>query len=306
MKDASKKFGAELAAEIAAHFGSDEVKQLLASTKDAPDASTGTFEVVITTADLDRYQEVISLDGWQLDNYRANPIVLWAHDHREPIGVATDLSIADGKMIAKGKFAPNAKGQEIRQLYDAGIIRATSVGFIEKERQGNLITKAELLEFSFVSVPANPYALALAMEKEFNVNELVTKGFMVVEKDGEAEPTEPQETVEETVPESEEEAVVETPAEEVQETEEHEATEEERAPAGAVAPVIASLKAAISALEALEVANDNEEPEGGDEAPTEEARQLAEFTAARRTLQGAATVLGEVLAEMRQTAEAAR
>jgi hypothetical protein len=112
------------------------------------------------------------------------------------------------KMIAKGKFAPTAKAQEIRQLYDAGIIKATSVGFIEKEREGNLITKAELLEFSFVSVPANPYALALAMAKEFSVNELVTKGILFVEK------AEEEETVEVTVPESEEVGEEPAPAEE--------------------------------------------------------------------------------------------
>ncbi len=65
--------------------------------------------------------------------------------------MATSIERRDGKLIAKGKFAPHQFAQDIRKSYDAGIIRATSVGFIEKEREGNFITKAELIEFSFVS-----------------------------------------------------------------------------------------------------------------------------------------------------------
>ncbi|HEY0881342.1 MAG TPA: HK97 family phage prohead protease, partial [Archangium sp.] len=206
-----KKFGGELAQQLIERIASPEVRQLLADTKAANDTDTGTFEVVITTENLDRYQEVIKLDGWELEHYRNNPIVLWGHDHNQPIGVATSVEIIDGKMVARGKFAPNAKGQEVRGLYDMGIIRATSVGFIEKERDGNLITKAELLEFSFVSVPANPYALSLAFEKGLSVDALVTKGLMFVEKAQEPEiapeeaeeaPVEPE--VEETTEEPEE------------------------------------------------------------------------------------------------------
>jgi hypothetical protein len=46
--------------------------------------------------------------------------------------------------------------------------------------EGNVITKAELLEFSFVPVPANPYALRLN-ELGKNVADFVTKGLMLKE-----------------------------------------------------------------------------------------------------------------------------
>jgi hypothetical protein len=65
---------------------------------------------------LDRYQEVIKLNGRDLVHYRNNPIVLWGHDHNQPIGIATSVEFTDGKMVAKGKFAPTAKAQEIRRL----------------------------------------------------------------------------------------------------------------------------------------------------------------------------------------------
>jgi len=287
--DAIKKIGEDLAAVINERFASAEVKQLVEETKAADDTSTGTFEVVITTENLDRYQEVIKLDGWQLEHYLNNPVVLWGHDHNKIIGVCTGLESRDGKLIAKGKFAPTAEGQEKRKLYDAGFLRATSVGFIEKEREGNLITKAELIEFSFVSVPANPYALSLAMEKGFSVNELVTKGIMFVQK--EAEPA--AETVTDTETTANDETVVETVVEPV--------IEEKSFNTKQIAPVIDSLKAAIVALEALGVKSEElEGDEPQDQKPDEQERAYAEFSAKRKLIQDAATVLGDVLAEARQ------
>jgi HK97 family phage prohead protease len=287
MKDALKNIGAELAAVIAERFQSPEMRKLIEDTKSAAESDTGTFEVVITTENVDRYQEVIKLDGWDLTHYLANPVVLWAHDHEQPIGMATSLDVVEGKMVAKGKFAPNAKGQEIRQLYEFGIIKATSVGFIEKEREGNLITKAELLEFSFVSVPANPFALSLALEKSLSVNELVTKGIMFVEKADTDAPSHQDE--EEGDPERTEPA----PA----------VVDEKNFSTKQLSPVIETLKAAVLALEAFGVKA--EEPEG-DEAPaeqTDDEKAFAAFSAKRKLLQDAATVLGDVLAEARQVVE---
>ena len=93
----------------------------------------GVFEVIITTEDTDRMGEVIQLDGWDLKNYMKNPVVLWGHDHyKMPIGICTSIERTATGLLARGKFAPGEEGQEVRQLYDLGIVRATSVGFIEK------------------------------------------------------------------------------------------------------------------------------------------------------------------------------
>lgn len=60
---------------------------------------------------------------------------------------------------------------EIRQLVDAGILKAVSVGFTPisyEERKGDtyglVYTEQELVECSLVSVPANPNALLLAKQ----------------------------------------------------------------------------------------------------------------------------------------------
>jgi len=123
----------------------------------------GTFEVVASTQGEDRAGEVILVKGWDTENYLKNPIILYAHDYSSlPVGAATEVVKNEDQLIVKGVFANTPEGQKVRQLYDDGILRTVSVGFIPMERDGNVITKAELLELSFVPVPCNPEALSLA------------------------------------------------------------------------------------------------------------------------------------------------
>lgn len=291
-----EKITDELAEKVRAWIDGAEVKAAIEATEKAAEGDTGTFEVVITTENLDRYQEVISLDGWDLEHYRNNPVVLWGHDHFTlPIGVCTSIEVRDGKMIAKGKFAPHEHAQSIRKLYDLGIVRATSVGYIEKEREGNLITKAELLEFSFVSVPANPYALKLDTLGLEDVNMLVTKGVFNLKdiKDTTTEPEKDTEDEEETTPE---ERPQEEPAGDVSEL--TKAVKELR-------DTVERLVEAVEGDSGLEDTDGEPEPtEEPDAVETEEERQFREFSEKRRTLQNAATILGEVLAESRHAIEA--
>jgi HK97 family phage prohead protease len=277
-----EKFTTEAGNKLRSIFDGAEFKSLVESTQKSTDSDTGTFEVIITTENLDRYQEVISIDGWELDHYLNNPVVLWGHDHSKLIGVCTTLAKRDGKLVAKGKFAPTEEGQEKRKLYEQGFLKATSVGFIEKEREGNLITKAELLEFSFVSVPANPYALSLAIKTERSIDELVTKGiFTIKEVEEEAEPIVEEPTETETP---------ETPAETP------ELTDDQKALADLITKqVLAGLKDS-SALE--DTTSDPERT--GDETveDVEEDPAVKEF-ALRKAIQQADTILGEVLAELR-------
>jgi hypothetical protein len=285
-----KKLTDEIAATLSTWMSSEEVKALVDATRAAKDEDTGSFRMVITTENLDRYQEVISIDGWELDHYLASPVVLWGHDHyTPPVAVTDKLTKEDGKLIAEGRFAPTDLGQQLRKLYDLGFLRASSVGFIEKERQGNLITKAELIEWSFVSVPANPYALSLAMEKDLDINDLVTRGFMNIKTAEEVVTTEPTETE----PEPEEQIIVEPVVEKAFSSK-------------ALTPIVEQLRSVLGALEAM----DTPEPERTEEEPkadeTEEEKQLRELNEKRKILQDAATIFGDVLAEARQAIEARR
>jgi HK97 family phage prohead protease len=279
-----EKFTTEIADKLKAFINSDDVKAVVAATK-AADGDTGTFKMTITTEDVDRYREVILLGGWELDHYNNNPVVLWGHDHFTlPVGVTTNLYVEDGKLIAEGKFAPHEHAQEIRALYDLGIVRASSVGFIEKEREGNIITKAELIEWSFVSVPANPHALSLAMKSGRSIDELITKGFLTVKT-----------ISDDTRSEDETKEVVEEPA-----TDEPTDTTERKFDTKTIVTVTDHLKAALGALEALQT----EEPERTEEEEvvetTEVEKDLERFTAMKSLFQSVDTTLGEVLAELRK------
>lgn len=152
-------------------FSQESLKELIEKANDPKldKAELGTFEVVITTGDVDRHGEVVNPDGADVKNFKKNPVVLLNHNYWGlPIGVATSLKKTDGKWIAKGIFAPTDDAQTVRHLYDAGIMKATSIGFIVKERKKDdqkVINKWELLEFSFVTVPANPDALTVDQMK---------------------------------------------------------------------------------------------------------------------------------------------
>lgn len=163
----------KLTEEIKAYLSTNkEIADTIEKTKKAEDA--GTFEVIISTADQDRQGEIVEQNGWDLRHYLKNPIVLWAHDYSSlPIGVADDVKVVEGKLVATGRFASmeaNPFAQQVRKLYDQGIIKTTSVGFIAKRMEGNKIMEAELLEFSFVPVPANPYAISMRQAQTLGID----------------------------------------------------------------------------------------------------------------------------------------
>lgn len=161
----------------------------------------GAFKIIITTQDEDRMGDKVAEDGWDMEHYLKNPVVLWGHDyHQMPVGITLTLEKTEQGWVAEGFFAPedaNPKAQQLRRLYDLGLLNAASVGFIPKrfdEKDRSLILEQELLEWSFVSVPANAHALNLLKSKDLDAEELMTKGFLTKEEDGaeSGEPAAPQ------------------------------------------------------------------------------------------------------------------
>jgi len=122
----------------------------------------------------DRQGEVIMQDGWDLSNYKDNPVIQWAHNSDEP-AIATAEKIGFRNINGKKKLVYQPEfhrktpmSNYIADLVDAGIIKASSVGFKPIEMDENKYTKAELLEISFVNVPANQNALSLALSKGYD------------------------------------------------------------------------------------------------------------------------------------------
>lgn len=134
----------------------------------------------ISTGSVDREQDRIFIAGWDLANFRRNAVVLWSHDaERLPIGRAFDVRIEDAALKASVEFIPEDTpeggqfAESVFRLAKQGFIAATSVGFrpikweytSDKSRgaddwfPGIDFEEQELVEFSIVTVPANPEAL---------------------------------------------------------------------------------------------------------------------------------------------------
>jgi HK97 family phage prohead protease len=128
------------------------------------------LDFIATDETLDRYGEIVKLDGWELANYRANPVVLDSHNYwsvASILGRSQEVLITEGKMRNRVKFAmDNPLGAIAYKMAKAGFIKSESVGFIPLEWKNGVgpneprrtYLKSELLEISLVSVPANPGA----------------------------------------------------------------------------------------------------------------------------------------------------
>jgi HK97 family phage prohead protease len=132
-------------------------------------------DYILSDATPDRYGDIILSDGWELGNFKRNPVALFSHDSRFVIGKWKNIKVSDGALRGTLELAPagtSPRINEIRKLVDAGILKAVSVGFtpIEFEERkdddefGRVYTKQELVECSLVAVPANPNALQVVKQ----------------------------------------------------------------------------------------------------------------------------------------------
>lgn len=127
----------------------------------------GTLEAAVaSTPVIDREGEVIEQEGWDLKNYKKNPVLLWMHNIREvrpPIGKVVKLWIEGSGKRAKLMFSPKFDLQDpfasdIFRKFKEGFLNTFSVGFMPIEQEDNIYKAQELLEISAVPVPANPQA----------------------------------------------------------------------------------------------------------------------------------------------------
>jgi hypothetical protein len=124
----------------------------------------------------DSYNSIVRVDGWQLDRFEKNPVVLFGHaSWAHPIGKGRAV-IEDKKLILEATFfdeAVNPLSERTLRILDEGVMGA-SVGFqpieweIDEERMtGNEewwevpinYTRQSLLEVSVVTLPSNENAL---------------------------------------------------------------------------------------------------------------------------------------------------
>jgi prohead serine protease len=145
------------------------------------------LDFIASDSTLDRYAEIIDPAGWQLDNYRRNPVFQNSHQYGDilfTLGKALITEVRDGKLFQRIQFATdvNPMARIAYGLYQAKYLNAVSVGFIpirwETPTPSSLSSSSsssssnyrrkyleqELLEVSAVGIPANPNALQLGLK----------------------------------------------------------------------------------------------------------------------------------------------
>lgn len=137
-----------------------------------------TARFIASDATVDRYGDVVEPRGWDLANFRRNPVFLWMHSQYQPIGTIKKIGVEDGALMATVRFydpGDSKIADDLWRLVKKKKLRAVSVGFTVKGAEdyeyirddadrvtGIRYLRQELLELSLVSVPANPNALQVA------------------------------------------------------------------------------------------------------------------------------------------------
>jgi HK97 family phage prohead protease len=134
------------------------------------------LECVLSTMDVDAYGDIVGdpadpMLGWDLKDFRRNPIALWSHSSRDPIGTWKDVSVTNSALRGRLHLAPPGSTKlvdELRALLAADVLKGVSVGFAPTEMKprgnsgGTHFLRQRLIEASLVATPANPAALLTA------------------------------------------------------------------------------------------------------------------------------------------------
>lgn len=148
------------------------------------DFASGIVPAIISTSEIARDRARIEQAGWQFDNFRKNPVVLFAHDdggglfggsRALPIARSTDERIEGDRTTAVAHFdMADEFAREVLGKVERGLINTTSVRWIplktrvdkmraEDGKESNILVfeRQELLEWSFVPIPADAGATVL-------------------------------------------------------------------------------------------------------------------------------------------------
>jgi HK97 family phage prohead protease len=152
------------------------------------DEKEGTFVARASSKKEDRDRDIIHQEGFDLKNFKKNPVIPWSHNYWEPPVAKSVKTWVDGDLMFQPKFDMNDEfAVKIFNKYKNGFLTSFSVGFIGQEFQprdekdpwfgGREFTKVELLEISCVTVPANPNANVHVNAMDGGVKSLVDAGF---------------------------------------------------------------------------------------------------------------------------------
>jgi len=135
-----------------------ELRATCSASRAASGQAGSSIRFTASTPGVKRDKMNLDQGAWYLENYRRNPVVLWAHDYRAlPIGRAT-VATEPGRLVADVTFdQADEFARLVEQKYRDGYMHAVSVGWDEIEIEGRQLY--DLLDVSAVAVPGDPDAL---------------------------------------------------------------------------------------------------------------------------------------------------
>lgn len=138
-----------------------ERKELRASLLKAAD---GRITVVASDESVDRHGEVVPAGAWDLSKFSMSPRLLVDHDYRVQaiVGKCLDTRVEGGKLLFSPEFhAITDVAKACSEMVAQGYLDTVSVGFVSKKGADGSVVN-ELIEISFVAVPANANARIVA------------------------------------------------------------------------------------------------------------------------------------------------
>lgn len=165
-------------------FGADYIAVKLLDL----DEKEGTFVARASSKKEDRDKDILHQEGFDLKNFKKNPVIPWSHNYWEPPVAKSIKTWVDGDLMFQPKFDMSDEfAVKIFNKYKGGFLTSFSVGFIgleftprdEKDPWwgGREFTKMELLEISCVAVPSNPHANVHVNAIDSEVKSLVDLGY---------------------------------------------------------------------------------------------------------------------------------
>lgn len=175
------------------------------SEGDAHEGDTNYSVGTISTIDVDADGDVVLPEGMDTRRYEKNPVVLFNHSLSMPIGYAEKIVVSDEKIVAKTRYGTTAEAYKVHQLVKDKVLRTHSIGFLtlEELQRGTpafnnkmselkkkfpqkftdenakmvdrIVTKAVMVEYSIVTIPANEDAVIAEVKSAKNSIDKVEK-----------------------------------------------------------------------------------------------------------------------------------
>ena len=158
--------------------------------RESPGNSDSPSKISFTasTNTADRYGDIVA-QNWELEAYRANPVVLLNHDQFSlPIGRGS-VGINENELVIDVEFdMDDPRASEVARKAKSGFMNAVSVGFrplasvprselppdhYAYGQKGAFFERSELLEVSVVTIPANPDATARLFQEQKDLEDLL-------------------------------------------------------------------------------------------------------------------------------------